>query len=81
VLGVNLRSQTQILSPVVSSEEAAVIAAVIEQLKGSLALYVITSAAPKQSAWSRAALAEGVSRKPPIPVAFLEWSATGGQSS
>jgi hypothetical protein len=78
---VNLQSRTQILSPVASSEEAAIVAAVVEQLKGSLAPAAITSAVPKQSAWGRAALAEGVSRKPPLPVAFLEWSATGGQSS
>jgi hypothetical protein len=67
---VNRRPKLTIVAPNASPEEAAAVVAALERFMRETAP-VPTAPAPEMNRWRRAALHEGVSREPGIP---LPWS-------
>jgi hypothetical protein len=66
---VNRRPQLRIVAPNASPEEAAAVVAALEQFMRATAPPP-AAPAPRQNPWQRAALDEGVGRKPSLPTAW-----------
>jgi hypothetical protein len=64
---VSRRPELQIVAPNASAEEAATMAAAIEQFVRDTAPEPAPPADVKPSPWKRAALAEGIARQPQLP--------------
>jgi hypothetical protein len=62
------RPQLKITTPGASAEEAAALVAAVEQFLRETAPEPVAPAAPRAAAWKRAALLEGVSRRPELPL-------------
>jgi hypothetical protein len=65
----NRRPQLQVVAPGASPEEAAAVAAALEQFMRNTAP-VLAAAEPPPNAWKQAALREGVSRQPDLPTSW-----------